>query len=208
MYPEIINIVFILTEDQYSKIITFLEQNNNGIYGTITGEYNIRRKDSGYKSVQIEFIAYGVSSEGLIAYLSNHLSYICMRAECSPYIFVKNTGDLNDLKEDCYAYNNSHLEFKKDLLTIQERHDLLYESEEYIDFWSQLSLHTTQANGINCKVPLNENTKELYNDEGMLIIEKEDTGEILKIDLCELIPEHYFSFILPKNLEKDYKNLL
>ena len=79
MYPEIINIVFILTEDQYSKIITFLEQNNNGIYGTITGEYNIRRKDSGYKSVQIEFIAYGVSSEGLIAYLSNHLSYICMQ---------------------------------------------------------------------------------------------------------------------------------
>ena len=208
MYPEIINIVFILTEDQYSKIITFLEQNNNGLYGTIAGEYNIRRKDSGYKSVQIEFIAYGVSSEGLIAYLSNHLSYICMRAENSPYIFVKNTGDLNDLKEDCYSYNNSHLEFKKDLLTIQERHDLLYESEEYIDFWSQLSLHTTQANGIDCKVPLNENTKELYNDEGMLVIEKEDTGEILKIDLCELIPEHYFSFILPKNLEKDYKNLL
>ena len=28
----------------------------------------------------------------------------------------------------------------------------------------------------DCKVPLNENTKA-YNDEGMLIIEKEDTGE-------------------------------
>lgn len=208
MYPEIINIIFILTNDQYNKIITFFEHNDNNLCGTVAGEYNIRRNDSGYKSVQIEVVAYGVSLEGMIAYLSNCLQYICMRTERSPYIFVKNVGDLNDLKEDCYAYNDSHLEFKKDLLTIQERHDLLYESEEYIDFWSQLSLHTTQANGIDCKVPLNENTKELYNDEGMLIIEKEDTGEILRIDLCELIPEHYFSFILPKNLEKNYKNLL
>lgn len=208
MYPEIINIIFILTNDQYNKIITFFEHNDNNLCGTVAGEYNIRRNDSGYKSVQIEVVAYGVSLEGMIAYLSNYLQYICMRTEHSPYIFVKNVGDLNDLKEDCYAYNDSHLEFKKDLLTIQERHDLLYESEEYIDFWSQLSLHTTQANGIDCKVPLNENTKELYNDEGMLIIEKEDTGEILRIDLCELIPEHYFSFILPKNLEKNYKNLL
>lgn len=208
MYPEIINIIFILTNDQYNKIITFFEHNDNNLCGTVAGKYNIRRNDSGYKSVQIEVVAYGVSLEGMIAYLSNYLQYICMRTERSPYIFVKNVGDLNDLKEDCYAYNDSHLEFKKDLLTIQERHDLLYESEEYIDFWSQLSLHTTQANGIDCKVPLNENTKELYNDEGMLIIEKEDTGEILRIDLCELIPEHYFSFILPKNLEKNYKNLL
>ena len=208
MYPEIINIIFILTNDQYNKIITFFEHNDNNLCGTVAGEYNIRRNDSGYKSVQIEVVAYGVSLEGMIAYLSNYLQYICMRTERSPYIFVQNVGDLNDLKEDCYAYNDSHLEFKKDLLTIQERHDLLYESEEYIDFWSQLSLHTTQANGIDCKVPLNENTKELYNDEGMLIIEKEDTGEILRIDLCELIPEHYFSFILPKNLEKNYKNLL
>lgn len=208
MYPEIINIVFMLTDDQYNKIITFFEHNDNNLCGTVAGEYNIRRNDSGYKSVQIEVVAYGVSLEGMIAYLSNYLQYICMRTERSPYIFVKNVGDLNDLKEDCYAYNDSHLEFKKDLLTIQERHDLLYESEKYIDFWSQLSLHTTQANGIDCKVPLNENTKELYNDEGMLIIEKEDTGEILRIDLCELIPEHYFSFILPKNLEKNYKNLL
>lgn len=208
MYPEIINMVFILTDDQYNKIITFFEHNNNNLCGTVAGEYNIRRNDSGYKSVQIEVVAYGVSLEGMIAYLSNYLQYICMRTERSPYIFVKNIGDLNDLKEDCYAYNDSHLEFKKDLLTIQERHDLLYESEEYINFWSQLSLHTTQANGIDCKVPLNENTKELYNDEGILIIEKEDTGEILRIDLCELIPEHYFSFILPKNLEKNYKNLL
>lgn len=208
MYPEIINIIFILTNDQYNKIITFFEHNDNNLCGTVAGEYNIRRNDSGYKSVQIEVVAYGVSLEGMIAYLSNYLQYICMRTERSPYIFVKNVGDLNDLKEDCYAYNDSHLEFKKDLLTIQERHDLLYESEEYIDFWSQLSLHTTQANGIDCKVPLNENTKELYNDEGMLIIEKEDTGEILRIDLCELIPKHYFSFILPKNLEKNYKNLL
>lgn len=208
MYPEIINIVFILTDDQYSKIITFLKQNKNGLYGNVVGEYDIRRDSSGYKSVQIEFFAYGVSLEGMIAYLSNYLPYICMRVERSPYIFIKNVGDLNDLKEDCYTYSDSHLEFKKDLLTIQERHDLIYESKEPVDFWSQLSLHTTQVNGIDCKVPLNENTKELYNDEGMLVIENEDTGEILKIDLCELIPEHYFSFILPKNLEKDYKNLL
>lgn len=208
MYPEIIDIVFILTDDQYNKIITFLKQNNNGLYGTVKGEYDIRKNDSGYKSVQIEFVAYGVSLEGMIAYLSGYLPYICMRVERSPYIFVKNVGDLNDLKEDCYSYSDSHLEFKKDLLTIPERHDLLYTSEANIDFWSRLLLYTTQTNGTECKIALNENTKELYNDEGLLMIENEDTGEVFKINLCELIPDHYFSFILPKSLEKDYENLL
>lgn len=208
MYPEIINIVFILTDDQYSKIIAFLKQNNNGLYGTVVGEYDIRKNNSGYKSVQIEFVAYGVSLEGMIAYLSGYLPYICMRVERSPYIFVKNVGDLNDLKEDCYSYSDSHLEFKKDLLTIPERHDLLYTSEANIDFWSRLLLYTTQTNGTECKITLNENTKELYNDEGLLMVENEDTGEVFKINLCELIPDHYFSFILPKSLEKDYENLL
>ena len=68
--------------------------------------------------------------------------------------------------------------------------------------------YTTQTNGTECKIVLNENTKELYNDEGLLTVENTDTGEVFKINLCELIPDHYFSFILPKSLEKDYENLL
>lgn len=207
MINDILNIIIIGTEEQVNNLANHKTELSYGFTYDVIAAYPIKNYNSDYYCAQVELTTFGVSSEGLISYLLSKIDYICFRTEGSPFIFVKNLDDLEDLKEDCYNYTGAEDELKKDLLTMQERHDFIFEIETHLDLWAELILHFIH-NGKSYAASLDPDTIELFTDDSVYEIEDATTGEMYKVDLTTGMPEDYFSFVVEKNLDKNHKNIL
>ena len=163
---------------------------------------------SGYYVVQVSAMSAMRDKKELIRFLSAGLRYVCMRVEGSPYIWFPNEGDAIDLWLDFYERRGSQY-FLKDMLTIKERFNLIFEANSYWTKHTALSLFWfDDLDEDSVLIELTEHTPELFSEDGELVITNEFTGEVHNIDLTIGLPEDYFTIMVLKKLENDTQNIL
>jgi hypothetical protein len=131
-----------------------------------------------------------------------------MRVEGSPFIWFTNEGDANDLWLDFYERVGSP-SFLKDMLTMKERYEMVFNSSSYWNKHQALTLMYTDGFDAEASlVDLNEHTQELFCPDDELVILDEQSGEAHDVNLTLGIPENYFTIVVPKKLENDKQNIL
>lgn len=139
----------------------------------------------------------------ILVYLLHRMPYILMRAIGSPYIFIKDNEAFEELKEEQYWGSNGPDNFKRDILGIEERYLLIFKSSSYLSRVQALTLIYDHPKGYgHYDIELGQFTKELFTSAPEYQILNDATGTICAVDIVFGIPEHYFKFIILKNLEK------
>ena len=204
---EILDLVFIMDEEQYKRFEKFSEQITQVVVLDEIAKYELS-VISGYYVVQVSALSTMRSKKELIRFLAAGLKYLCMRVEGSPYIWFPCEGDAVDLWLDLYEYKGSQY-FLKDMLTIKERFNLIFEANSHWPKHTVLSLFWfDNLDEESVLIELTEHTQELFSSEDELIITNEFTGEAHNIDLTIGIPKDYFTIMVPKKLENDTQNIL
>jgi hypothetical protein len=163
---------------------------------------------SGYQVVQVSAMTGMRDIKEIIRFLSAGLRYVCMRVEGSPFIWFTNEGDANDLWLDFYERVGSP-SFLKDMLTMKERYEMVFNSSSYWNKHQALTLMYTDGFDAEATlVDLNEHTQELFCPDDELVILDEQSGEAHDVNLTLGIPENYFTIVVPKKLENDKQNIL
>lgn len=154
----------------------------------------------------LELSVYADNNEKLyeiLIYLLYRMPYILMRAVGSPYIFIKDNEAFKELKEEQYWGNNGIDNFKRDVLGIEERYFLIFKSNSCLLQNQALTLIYDHPKGYGYyDIELGQFTKELFTSTPEYQILNDATGQIYAVDVVFGIPEHYFKFIILKNLEK------
>lgn len=154
----------------------------------------------------LELSVYADNNERLyeiLIYLLYRMPYILMRAVGSPYIFVKDNEAFKELKEEQYWGDNGVDNFKRDVLGIEERYFLIFKSNSCLLQNQALTLIYDHPKGYgHYDIELGQFTKELFTSTPEYQILNDATGQICAVDVVFGIPEHYFKFIILKNLEK------
>ena len=204
---EVIDLVFIMDDDQYKRFEKFADQVMQVVVLDEMAKYELGAL-SGYYVVQVSALSSMRDKNELIRFLSAGLRYVCMRVEGSPYIWFPNEGDAVDLWLDFYERQGSQY-FLKDMLTIKERYKLILESNSYWTEVSVLSLvYMDPLDEETVLLDLTDHTPELFTDDDDLDITNEFTGEVHSVDLTIGIPEDYFSIMVLKKLENNTQNIL
>lgn len=197
---EIVDLVFVMDDEQYKRFEKFSEQVIQVVILDEMAKYDLGAF-SGYSVIQVSAMSSMRDKQELIRFLSMGLRYVCMRVEGSPFIWFPNEGDANDLWLDFYEKNGS-IYFLKDMLTIRERYNLIFEANS---FWSKsavLSLFDIDSFDEDpVLIDLTEHSIELFTDEEELVIMDEMSGEVHNVDLTIGIPDNYFTIVVPKRLE-------
>lgn len=204
---EVIDLVFIMDDDQYKRFEKFADQVMQVVVLDEMAKYELGAL-SGYYVIQVSALSSMRDKNELIRFLSAGLRYVCMRVEGSPYIWFPNEGDAVDLWLDFYERQGSQY-FLKDMLTIKERYKLILESNSYWTEVSVLSLvYMDPLDEETVLLDLTDHTPELFTDDDDLVITNEFTGEVHSVDLTIGIPEDYFTIMVLKKLENDTQNIL
>lgn len=204
---EVVDFVFIMDEEQYKRFEKFADQVAQVVLLDEIAKYNLSLL-SGYSVIQVSAMTSMRDKKELIRFLAMGLRYVCMRAEGSPYIWFPCEGDALDLWLDFYERRGSET-FLKDMLTIKERFNLIFEANSYWTKNTVLSLLYTEFLGDDATlIELTDSTPELFTDEDDLVITNEFTGEVHNIDLTLGIPDDYFTIMVPKKLENNDKKIL
>lgn len=204
---EVVDFVFIMDEEQYKRFEKFADQVAQVVLLDEIAKYDLSLL-SGYSVIQVSAMTSMRDKKELIRFLAMGLRYVCMRAEGSPYIWFPCEGDALDLWLDFYERRGSET-FLKDMLTIKERFNLIFEANSYWTKHTVLSLLYTEFLGDDATlIELTDSTPELFTDEDDLVITNEFTGEVHNIDLTLGIPDDYFTIMVPKKLENNDKKIL
>ena len=204
---EVIDLVFIMDDEQYKRFEKFADQVMQVVILDEIAKYELSIL-SGYYVVQVSAMSGMRDKKELIRFLSAGLRYVCMRVEGSPYIWFPNEGDAIDLWLDFYERHGSQY-FLKDMLTIKERFNLIFEANSYWSKHTALSLFWfDDLDEESVLIELTEHTPELFSDDDELVVTNEFTGEVHNIDLTLGIPENYFTIMVLKKLENDKQNIL
>lgn len=204
---EVIDLVFIMDDDQYKRFEKFADQVMQVVVLDEMAKYELGAL-SGYYVIQVSALSSMRDKNELIRFLSAGLRYVCMRVEGSPYIWFPNEGDAVDLWLDFYERQGSQY-FLKDMLTIKERYKLILESNSYWTEVSVLSLvYMDPLDEETVLLDLTDHTPELFTDDDDLVITNEFTGEVHSVDLTIGIPEDYFTIMVLKKLENNTQNIL
>lgn len=204
---EVVDFVFIMDEEQYKRFEKFADQVAQVVLLDEIAKYDLSLL-SGYSVIQVSAMTSMRDKKELIRFLAMGLRYVCMRAEGSPYIWFPCEGDALDLWLDFYERRGSET-FLKDMLTIKERFNLIFEANSYWTKNTVLSLLYTEFLGDDATlIELTDSTPELFTDEDDLVITNEFTGEVHNIDLTLGIPDDYFTIMVPKKLENNDKKIL
>lgn len=204
---EILDLVFIMDEEQYKRFEKFADQVMQVVILDEIAKYELS-VISGYYVVQVSAMSTMRDKKELIRFLSAGLRYICMRVEGSPYIWFPCEGDAIDLWLDFYERQGSQY-FLKDMLTIKERFNLIFEANSYWSKHTALSLFWfDDLDEESILIELTEHTPELFSNEDELVVTNEFTGEVHNIDLTLGIPEDYFTIMVLKKLENNTQNIL
>lgn len=204
---EVIDLVFIMDDDQYKRFEKFANQVMQVVVLDEMAKYELGAL-SGYYVIQVSALSSMRDKNELIRFLSAGLRYVCMRVEGSPYIWFPNEGDAVDLWLDFYERQGSQY-FLKDMLTIKERYKLILESNSYWTEVSVLSLvYMDPLDEETVLLDLTDHTPELFTDDDDLVITNEFTGEVHSVDLTIGIPEDYFTIMVLKKLENNTQNIL
>lgn len=204
---EVMDFVFIMDEEQYKRFEKFADQVAQVVLLDEIGKYDLSIL-SGYSVVQVSAMTSMRDKKELIRFLAMGLRYVCMRAEGSPYIWFPCEGDAIDLWLDFYERLGTKT-FLKDMLTIKERFNLIFEANSYWSKHTVLSLFYTEFLDADATlIDLTEHTPELFTNEDELVITNEFTGEVHNVDLTLGIPDDYFTIMVLKKLENNDKKIL
>ena len=198
---EIIDLVFIMDDEQYKRFEKFADQVIQVVVLDEMAKYDLGPL-TGHYVIQVSAMSSMRDKQELIRFLSAGLRYICMRVEGSPYIWFPNEGDANDLWLDFYERTGS-LTFLKDMLTIRERYNLIFEANSFWSKDAKLSMFYAEdfLDEDPMLISLTENSTELFTDEEELVITDEQTGEVHSVDISIGIPDDYFVIAVPERLE-------
>ena len=97
---DILSLILILDEDQYDRLGRQID-NWSSVYYMVE-EYKYQIKNLDYYVVELAVESYYYEAKDVIRFLANSIEYYAMRVAGSKDIFIRNYGDLIDLKEDCY----------------------------------------------------------------------------------------------------------
>ena len=204
---EVIDLVFIMDDDQYKRFEKFADQVMQVVVLDEMAKYELGAL-SGYYVIQVSALSSMRDKNELIRFLSAGLRYVCMRVEGSPFIWFTNEGDANDLWLDFYERVGSP-SFLKDMLTMKERYEMVFNSSSHWNKHQALTLMYTDGFDAEATlVDLNEHTQELFCSDDELVILDEKSGEVHDVNLTLGIPENYFTIVVPKKLENDKQNIL
>lgn len=204
---NIIDIVFIMDEGQKNRFEIFANQVSEVVLLDEIASYDLGIL-SGYQVVQVSAMTGMRDIKEIIRFLSAGLRYVCMRVEGSPFIWFTNEGDANDLWLDFYERVGSP-SFLKDMLTMKERYEMVFNSSSYWNKHQALTLMYTDGFDAEATlVDLNEHTQELFCSDDELVVMDEKSGEVHDVNLTLGIPENYFTIVVPKKLENDKQNIL
>ena len=204
---NIIDIVFIMDEGQKNRFEIFANQVSEVVLLDEIASYDLGIL-SGYQVVQVSAMTGMRDIKEIIRFLSAGLRYVCMRVEGSPFIWFTNEGDANDLWLDFYERVGSP-SVLKDMLTMKERYEMVFNSSSYWNKHQALTLMYTDGFDAEATlVDLNEHTQELFCSDDELVVLDEKSGEVHDVNLTLGIPENYFTIVVPKKLENDKQNIL
>lgn len=203
----ILDMVFIMDDEQYKRLQKFADQVAQVAIIDEIAKYELGML-SGYYVIQLSVMSGLRDKKEIIRFLSAGLHYICFRVEGSPYIYFKNEGDITDLWFDFYEKAEDKT-FLKDMMTIQERYEMVFESNCYWAKHTPLSLmYTDDLDEDTVITELNHYTTELFVPENELVIIHEFSGEAHNVDLTVGIPDDYFVITVPKTLDKNDQKIL
>ena len=197
---NILHLVGIFDDVDYNNLSNFYKSINTLVSVEEEAEYTLKNHLTGYHCVEIKVDCADKDKKETAIFLAKALPYICLRFEDSPAIFVTNEADLIDLKLDIYNYPGYEEEYLKDMLTIKERYNLIFKSSKAFDETDKLCLFDNYLT--DTYVDLDENSKELFDNESSLTIMNESTGETRLVDIILGIPDDYYTIMVFKKLEK------
>lgn len=205
---EIFDAVMIVSPDQKEKLEKVFDEVYDMMMIDIVTEYPLSDEEGSYIVIGLEIMGVSRSKEEIQKFLT-HLDFTCLRFEGSPYIFIPCEGDLTDLEWDYYNHVDVR-SFIKDMLTINERYEMIFESNSYFSQWDNLTLIYNEPMDIEdySLIGLTYNTPELFTQEDEYTISNDDTGETHQVDITIGIDIHNFQFIVLKKLENNKENIL
>ena len=201
--------VFLMDDEQYKYFEKLSDQVSSVALIDELGKYPLGADDCGYYAVQAEVISNFNDNNQLIRFLSTAFRYVCMRIEGTNYVFTSSAEDLYDLYEDFYSKRGGGKSLQKDLLTIEERYNIIFESNSYWSILTSLCLiYKDEIADDIMLLDLDENTPELFVQDDELLITEELTGETHTVDLTLGIKDNFLTFMVLKKLEKPHENIL
>lgn len=204
---EIVDFVFIMDDEQYKRFEKFADQVAQVVLLDEIAKYELSLL-SGYSVVQVSAMSSIRDKKELVRFLAMGLRYVCMRMEGSPYIWFPCEGDAIDLWLDFYDKDSS-AHFLKDMLTIKERFNLIFESNSYWSKHTPLNLlYMDDFDNDSVLIELTEHTPELFTEEDELVVIHEFSGEAHTVDLSLGIPQDKFTIMVLKKLENKKENIL
>lgn len=198
---EFFNIIMIIDESQYDKILDFAEKNTQNFYMEEVGTYELNIQGDLFVS-QFSILTSGKNKTEALKNIVDNIEFLCLRTEGSPYIYFPRYGDIVDIWYDIYEEKDNNSLYK-DLLSIEERYKIIKKvcSDKNEDTYNLMYGDCLTDEMI--LIELEEDTPELFEDEEVYTVVGENSGEVFEIDIKDNIPEDYFKIISLKNLEKN-----
>lgn len=198
---EFFNIIMIIDESQYDKILDFAEKNTQNFYMEEVGTYELNIQGDLFVS-QFSILTSGKNKTEALKNIVDNIEFLCLRTEGSPYIYFPRYGDIVDIWYDIYEEKDNNSLYK-DLLSIEERYKIIKKvcSDKNEDTYNLMYGDCLTDEMI--LIELEEDTPELFEDEEVYTVVGENGGEVFEIDIKDNIPEDYFKIISLKNLEKN-----
>lgn len=198
---EFFNIIMIIDESQYDKILDFAEKNTQNFYMEEVGTYELNIQGDLFVS-QFSILTSGKNKIEALKNIVDNIEFLCLRTEGSPYIYFPRYGDIVDIWYDIYEEKDNNSLYK-DLLSIEERYKIIKKvcSDKNEDTYNLMYGDCLTDEMI--LIELEEDTPELFEDEEVYTVVGENGGEVFEIDIKDNIPEDYFKIISLKNLEKN-----
>lgn len=197
---EFFNIMVIIDESQYDKILDFIEKNTSIFYIEEIGMYELNVGGDLFVS-QFSILTSCKSKNEALKIIVDSIDFLCLRTEGSPYIYFPRYGDIIDIWYDIYEEKDNNSLYK-DLLSVEERYKIIKKicSDKIEDTYNLMYGDCLTDEMI--LIELKEDTPELFEDEELYTIVGENSGEVFEIDIRDNIPDNYFKIISLKNLEK------
>ena len=186
---DILSLILILDEDQYDRLGRQID-NWSSVYYMVE-EYKYQIKNLDYYVVELAVESYYYEAKDVIRFLANSIEYYAMRVAGSKDIFIRNYGDLIDLKEDCYK-TESAVHLVKDMMSNEERFDSIFDCNSYFLPTDSLLLMTDPFNSVE----LDATTDELFSEEEEFTVCNAFTGEVHTVDLTIGIDPRNFSIVI------------
>lgn len=174
-------------------------------YLTNVAEYKIVTKDNDYYFCLVRAEDYHRDGKELCKFMLRHIPFIAMRQEESSFIMVNDKTSFRQALEDIYKDKEHKQYFLYDMLTANERYVLttlgLPQDAAFMDLQF---IHEDPKTGCIYQLNLEPETPYIYQEESLLDIIDNYTGEKIDVDIVDYISQVIFHIvILDKKLEKN-----